>query len=173
MEFRMKQKMFLLVSSLVVAFSAASECQADLEPMCHSVTASQSSTVGMRCQTSKGVIFERVAIAPGVLGWKDLRTQVIWGQTLVGTYNNENQNASIVCAGEHQGQLPTIAQYSVAEDHGFYELREEGVRVQDYWVSDVSPYRHNLGFSYYQANGTFERAHLNDELSVRCVYQQR
>ncbi len=134
----------------------------------------RAAAVGFKCQTSKGVVYERVEKEKFGEAWKDLTTGYIWSD-LIGEYTNDgvikdcivvNSPATRACANLG-GILPERDIFFRGDDNGFREVLPN--MDPWYWSSTVDPNFPFFAYVFNSSNGRGANSGLKVSYSVRCI----
>jgi hypothetical protein len=123
-------------------------------------------TVGFKCRTSKGAVFERVK-RPGLgEAWKGEGGQV-WSDRIA---NADQYFAESHCSSVN-ASLPSADDFSVGEAQGFREVLPN-MRNRAYWsrnVAQMNSIEDFVGIAFVGDDGAIGADHQDSEFSVRCV----
>jgi len=124
--------------------------------------------VGLKCRTSKGVIFEFVSVY-SFPGWKG-PDGVVWSEDFCVEFPEgcplDQSAAKNVCKGL-RARLPTQADFVRAESNGFREVLPS--KHQWYWTSSSPSFLSKKPYVFDANDGTFALKVRRVEEGFRCV----
>ncbi len=153
------------IALALLVFAVGTSAFAEMIPTCTSIKP-KSASIGAKCATSRGAVYERVSRDKFGEAWKG-PDGLIWSAQ-IGEYLQYTQSDAISMCKNLGANLPADDDFKQGEKNGFREVLTD-LKYNMFWSSTANPTDSRVADCFSGDDGHFYPTLLNNGDSVRCI----